>query len=100
MSKGIEQAGIELTGDAVAAYGAWVAAKRAEEVAKAAVSAAGAVLTSALGTSNVGTINGVPVVSVVHAEKATPDRDVLKRLAPKAYAKSLNVTSYSYLRKR
>lgn len=86
---------VELVGPAVQAYGAWLAAKAAKEAADTAQREAEAILFGQVGAADVATINGTPVLSVVRSVSTSLDRDVLKRLAPKAFEKALTVTPKS-----
>lgn len=89
------------TPELIAAYNVWVAGKAAKDAAEESMDRANAILKPAMreAKANVATVAGQAVLRLVDSSRATFDAAVLRKLAPKAAAKALKVSTFDYLKK-
>jgi hypothetical protein len=90
--------GVELSAKAVKALSAFNKAKQAEAKAKALKAKAEAVLREALGEFQVGIVDGIVAVRVVHGSNTHFDRELMKSTYPEAFEATIRSTEYDYLK--
>ena len=76
----------------------FIQAKADEKSAKERKAIAEAILREALGTATVATVNGTKAFSLVSSKNSSFDSKMLQEKFPVAYAETLRVTPYDYIR--
>jgi hypothetical protein len=76
----------------------FIQAKADEKSAKERKATAEAILREALGTATVATVNGTKAFSLVSSKNSSFDGKMLQEKFPVAYAETLRVTPYDYIR--
>ena len=87
----------ELSAEAQVALKQFADAKEAIKAFEAQKEQAEAILREALGTAEVGTVDGLSVVKVAKRERKGTDAKVLAEKFPEAYEATLVETAYSFL---